>query len=100
VLVPNLLGMWVYTDVRCPRFDPPKLIGDGCRYYIHPDDIDAFHRWEAAQRPIEWRYQYDLCQFGIPPSDAQLNRRRLQEAVIKVAEQLSDPMRLGFLGRP
>jgi hypothetical protein len=59
-LVPNLLGLRVYTDERCPRFDPPKLIGEGGRSYINPADVDAFHRWAAAKAPRELRYQ-DSC---------------------------------------
>jgi len=47
-LIPNLLGMFVYADEACPRFDPPA----------------TFHRWAAARSPRQWRYQpdeHDVC---------------------------------------
>ena len=56
-LLPNLLGMWVYADDKVPRHNPPALVQLDGRYYINEADVDAFYRWEAAQRPIEWRYQ-------------------------------------------
>jgi hypothetical protein len=46
-----------------------------------------------ARKPIEWCYQGDP--FIAPPTQWQLERRRLQDAVIRVAEQLSDPLRMG-----
>lgn len=66
-LLPNLLGMFVYADDACPRFDPPKLIGDGARWYINTLDVDAFYAWEVRKRPIELKYQfpYPVGLFGI-----------------------------------
>jgi hypothetical protein len=59
-LVPNLLGMWVYMDARCPRFDPPKLVGEAGRWYINPADVDAFHRWAGVKAMPGFRYQVPI----------------------------------------
>ncbi len=70
-LIPNLLGIWVYADDACPRFDPPKLVQHGGAYHINTADVDAFHRWAAAKAPRQWRYQDSE-----PETPYQASRRR------------------------
>lgn len=89
-LIPNLLGMWVYADDKCPRYDPPAMLQYGGRYYINTADVDAFHRWAFAKAPREFQYQ-DRIPWEPYPNKAS----KLRDALIRMAEELDDPLRMG-----
>lgn len=91
-LLANLSAIWVYEDENAPVYDPPGMTMYQGKYYVHPSATDAFYRWEAAQRPVTLKY--DTYFSFEPMSEHAIKRKRLRDAVVKLADELCGPQML------